>query len=278
MGDIIKDDEFEELHDYESLKNYFNVGLHDIAKELDEENLEKIEKFRDDFTEKYLSHIDVEKKLEDEKNGFSKFIESFESNIDIDPGRLLGLTDGIFGMVMTLLVFSMALPGAPLLTEGQFLTFLQSIAHTFGLTIVSFILVSSFWVYHHEFIKINSLNMPYLWINILYLACISVIPFTTSMIGAYSKFFVADLLFGINIFLTILFFLIMYLYAYNKGFLENNPSKNEKRYVINTLIILMGITIAVNLLDYNFSEDFMYLFLLIPVISTIRDINFKMKQ
>ena len=157
MGDIIKDDEFEELHDYESLKNYFNVGLHDIAKELDEENLEKIEKFRDDFTEKFLSHIDVEKKLEDEKNGFSKFIESFESNIDIDPGRLLGLADGIFGMVMTLLVFSMALPGAPLLTEGQFLTFLQSIAHTFGLTIVSLVLVSSFWVYHHEFIKINSL-------------------------------------------------------------------------------------------------------------------------
>ena len=45
------------------MKNYFNVGLHDIAKELDEENLEKIEKFRDDFTEKYLSHIDVEKKI-----------------------------------------------------------------------------------------------------------------------------------------------------------------------------------------------------------------------
>ena len=60
-GWYYQDDEFEELHDYESLKNYFNVGLHDIAKELDEENLEKIEKFRDDFTEKYLSHIDVEK-------------------------------------------------------------------------------------------------------------------------------------------------------------------------------------------------------------------------
>ena len=27
-------------------------------------------------------------------------------------------------------------------------------------------------------------------------------------------------------------------HTYNRGFLENNPSKSEKRYVINTLIIL----------------------------------------
>lgn len=205
-------------------------------------------------------------------------MQSFESNIDIDPGRLIGLTDGIFGMVMTLLVFGMALPATNLLTEMDFMTFLQSNAHAFGLTIVSFILVSSFWIYHHEFIKVNSLNMPYLWINILFLACISCIPFTTSMIGMYSRFFFAELLFGLNIFLTILFFLFMYIYAYNKGFLENRPSKSEKRYVLNTFIIIMGLTIVVNLLDYNISEDFIYLFLLVPVISTLRDINFKMKS
>ncbi|WP_292887498.1 hypothetical protein [Methanobrevibacter sp. UBA212] len=60
--------------------------------------------------------------------------------------------------------------------------------------------------------------------------------------------------------------------------IAKKPSKSEKRYVINTFIILMGITIAVNLLDYNVSEEFMYLFLLVPVISTIRDIRFKMKS
>lgn len=243
-----------------------------------EDDLEKIENSIADFREKYLTKPAVEKKVDDRKEGFSKFVQTFEKDMGIDPGRLLGLTDGIFGMVMTLLVFSMASPGAQFLTEGQFLAFLQSVAHTFGLTIVSFVLVSCFWVYHHEFIKINTLNMPYLWINMFFLACISVIPFTTSMIGAYSKFFLAELLFGINIFLTNVSFVIMYLYGYNNGFLENNPSKNEKRYVINTFIILMGITVAANLLDYHFSEDFMYLFLLVPIISTIRDIRFKMKS
>lgn len=246
---------------------------------MDEEDVEKIRKFRAELREKYSNNPAVGKKVDSVRDGFfQEFKQSFERKIDIDPGRLLGLTDGIFGMVMTLLVFSLALPGARLLTEGDFLTFLESIAHSFGLTIVSFILVSSFWVYHHEFIRINSLNMPYLWINMFFLACISFIPFTTSMIGIYSKFFLAEVLFGINIFMTILFFIIMYLYAYKRGFLENNPSKSEKRYVITTFIILMGLTVAVNLLDYYSSEDFIYLFLLVPVISTLRDIHFKMKS
>lgn len=198
--------------------------------------------------------------------------------MDIDPGRLLGLTDGIFGMVMTLLVFGMSLPESQLLTEGDFIAFLQSIGHGFGVTVVSFILVSSFWVYHHEFIKINSLNMPYLWINIIYLGCISFIPFSTSIIGTYSQFFFAEILFGINIFLTLILFLIMYMYAYSRNFLENRPSKRENKYVITTFIIIMIITVIVNLLDYNISGHFMYLFLLIPVISTLRDINFRMNS
>ena len=134
-----------------------------MAEDLDEEDIEKIRKFKAHFEEKYLTNPDVEKKVNDMKSGFfHRVMQSFESNVDIDPGRLIGLTDGIFGMVMTLLVFGMALPATNLLTEMDFMTFLQSNAHAFGLTIVSFILVSSFCIYHHEFIKVNSLNMPYL--------------------------------------------------------------------------------------------------------------------
>ena len=246
---------------------------------MDGEDLEKVKEFRDKFKEKYLTNPTVEKKVDTIENGFfQEFVQTFDSNIDIDPGRLIGLTDGIFGMVMTLLVFSLALPGIELLNEMDFITFLQSNAHTFGLTIVSFILVSSFWIYHHEFLKIDSFNILHLWIHMFFLACISVTPFTTSIMGNYSQFFIAEVLFGINIFLTILTFLIMYHHAYTKGFLEKKPSKSEKRYVINTFILIIILTLAVNILGYTISEDFMYLFLLVPVISTIRDIRFRMKS
>ena len=251
----------------------------DLSKYVDDETLEKIEDLKRDITEKYTNDPKIDAKVVEVKSSFyERFMQSFESDIDVDPGRLLGLTDGIFGMVMTLLVFGMALPEMKILTAGDFLGFLQSIAPTFGITLVSFVLVSSFWVYHHEFIKINNLNMPYLWINILYLASISFIPFSTTIIGTYSHFFLSEVIFGINIFLTLLLFLIMHTYAYRRGFLENKPSKEENRHVFNTLVIIMALTVVVNLLDFNISNNFIYLFLLVPVISTVRDINFKMKS
>ena len=56
------DDEYEEFHDYESLRNYFNTQLLDIAEDIDEEDVEKIRNFRAYFQDKYLTNPDVEKK------------------------------------------------------------------------------------------------------------------------------------------------------------------------------------------------------------------------
>lgn len=176
---------------------------------------------------------------------------------------------------MTLLIFGMALPEMHLVNAGDFLLFIESLAPSIGITLVSFVLLSSFWIYHHEFIKINNINIPYLWLNICYLACISFIPFTTSIIGTYSHFFLAEVIFGLNVFLVIFTFLLMYRYAYNRGFLEEKPSEEEKRYIYHTFFIIMFLTMVVNLLDFHVSSNFIYLFFLVPVISTIRDIHFR---
>ena len=218
------------------------------------------------------------KKVNRKLSFYERFILALESDVDIDPGRLMGLTDGIFGMVMTLLVFGIALPELQIASYSDFISFILTLTPTVGVTIVSFVLISSFWIYHHEFIKIKRLNIPYLWINICFLISISFIPFSTSLIGNYSHFFLSEALFGLNIFLTIVFFLMMYYYADSRRFFEEMPSKSEKRHIINTLLIIMGLTVVVNLLDFNVSSNFIYLFLLVPVISTLRDIYFRMQS
>ena len=189
----------------------------------------------------------------------------------------MGLTDGIFSIVMTLLVFGMVLPDKEILNYTGFINFLGSIGPIAGLIIVSFIVLGSFWIYHHEFMKIKSLNMPYLWLNIFYLACLCFIPFSTSVIGNYSHFFLANVIFGVNILLVIVFFLFMFHYAHKRGFLEEYTSEEDKTYVYHTLYMLMGVTIIVNLLDFNVNSNFIYLFLLIPIISTLRHIQYLMK-
>ena len=263
--------------DIEGLKKSINEKIDAIKESSNPQSHQKIEKLIEVLNE---GELDGEKyeKIDKGLSIYQRFLNAFETDVDIDPGRLMGLTDGIFGMVMTLLVFGIAIPGLEITSYSQFLSFFTSLAPTVGITIVSFVLISSFWIYHHEFIKVKTLNFPYLWLNIFFLICISFIPFTTSLIGNYSMFFLSNAIFGLNIFLTLLFFFLMFYYAYHRGFLEKMPSKSERKYIFNTLIILMAFTLIVNLLDFNVSGNFIYLFLLVPVISTIRDIRFKMKS
>ena len=121
----------------------------------------------DDENNKHHSPSRQEKHKRTGKISFyQRFKKALQSDIDIDPGRLMGLTDGIFGMVMTLLVFGIALPELQIAKYSDFIGFISALTPTVGVTIVSFVLISSFWIYHHEFIKIKTLNIPYLWINI----------------------------------------------------------------------------------------------------------------
>ncbi|MBQ6344609.1 MAG: DUF1211 domain-containing protein [Methanobrevibacter sp.] len=268
----------------EELKQSIHDKLEIIKENTDDaETLEKWERFAKILEAKDSKSCDNSKKADryakfDKGLSFyQRFLQAFERDVDIDPGRLMGLTDGIFGMVMTLLVFGIALPEMFITNYSDFISFISTLAPTIGVTVVSFILISSFWIYHHEFIKVKNLNIPYLWLNIFFLICISFIPFTTSLIGNYSHFFLSEALFGLNIFLTIVTFLLMYYYAYRRKFLDPMPSHTELHRVVHTFYIIMGLTVVVNLLDFNVSSNFIYLFLLVPVISTFRDIRQRMK-
>ncbi len=241
------------------------------------ETIEKIDSILNDLSnENSRRQARKLKKLNKKLSFHQRFINALEVDMDIDPGRLLGLTDGIFGMVMTLLVFSISIPEIQIVDYSSFISFILALLPRIGVTIISFVLISSFWIYHHEFIKLKSLNIPYLWINIFFLISISFIPFTTSLIGNYSHFFLSEVIFGIDILLTNVFFILMYYYADKRNFLEIKPTDVEKKHVLNTLEIILLLTVIVNLLDFNVSSNFIYLFLLVPVVSTIRSILFKM--
>lgn len=272
----IPDDDLKKLQELNDLKADIESQIDSISENADEETLEKINYYVSKL-HKEASGKSIDENLQD-LSFFQKLLVNFQRDVDIDPGRLLGLTDGVFSIVMTLLVFGMALPNVEILTAGDFVASLNALAPTFGITIVSFILTSCFWIYHHEFIKLSNFNMPYLWMNIFYLACISFIPFSTSVIGNYSQFFLSEVIFGINITLVIFFFLLMYKYANDRNFLENSPSKEEKKYTYMTFLIIMAIMLIVNFLGFSVSNDFIYLFLLVPIISTMRDLMFKWNQ
>jgi uncharacterized membrane protein len=52
--------------------------------------------------------------------------------------------------------------------------------------ILSFIIIGLYWVSHHNsMIAIRKTDRGFLWLNILFLLCVSFIPFPTSLVGRY---------------------------------------------------------------------------------------------
>lgn len=273
-------DKYEELL---HLRYEIDSQLEDIKNNVDETTYRRIKKLKARLDKKHEkdslnSQLKNANKTFKVLSFYERFLRAFQLNLEIDPGRLMGITDGIFGMVMTLLIFGLALPNFNIINANDLSYAIVSLIPNIGITIISFILLATFWIYHHEFFKLKTLNLPYLWVNIFFLIFISFIPFTTSLIGTYSNYLMAAVIFGFNIFFTIIFMVIMYWYANKRGFMVNELSREEKRYTYKTFLIMMISTVVIIILDFFTSQQFIYLYLVVPIVSTIRDIAFKIKH
>lgn len=273
-------DKYEELL---HLRYKIDGQIEDIKNNVDENTYKRMQKLKAHLDKKH-SHKSVNSQLKKANKTakslsfYERFSRALQLDLEIDPGRLMAITDGIFGMVMTLLIFGLALPNFNIIDSNSFSYAVETLIPNVGITIISFILLASFWIYHHQFFKLKTINLPYLWVNVFFLIIISFIPFTTSLIGTYSNYILSAMIFGFNIFFTIIFLVIMYWYANKRGFMANEVSSEEKRYTYTTFVIMMLLTVIVIVLDFYSSKHFIYLYLIVPIVSTVRDIEFKVKH
>ncbi|MGL6299092.1 MAG: hypothetical protein ACRC1M_08000, partial [Methanobacteriaceae archaeon] len=98
---------------------------------------------------------------------------------------------------------------------------------------------------------------------------IVLMPFTTSLIGEYSQFYEADLIFGINVSLSIIFFLLMFNYASRMGFLEDHVEK-AKKHTYQTFVTMIVITVIATATAYLHFHWAILIYLALPILSTAR--------
>ena len=97
----------------------------------------------------------------------------------VSKSRLEALTDGVFAVVMTILVFQL---GGSAISSAETATQLEAALLAqwpiFVSYAVSFLLVGLYWVSHHTcFAFIQDVNETQLWLNLLFLFFLSFIPF-----------------------------------------------------------------------------------------------------
>lgn len=101
-----------------------------------------------------------------------------------DPDRVMTFTDGVFAIVITILVLDLKVPD---LGSGQSLSAsFEEMRPTFIAFVISFLLVGMYWAWHRStFAQVRYIDTSALWINLLYLLPVSLIPFAASALGKY---------------------------------------------------------------------------------------------
>ncbi len=112
--------------------------------------------------------------------------------------RVTALTDGVFAIVLTLLVLDLRPPQAR--TDAQLLNQLHELAPALITFVVSFAIVSVFWYGHHmEAHWIRRSDRIHLGITLVLLLTICFVPFSAALLGRNQQLPLAATVYGANL-------------------------------------------------------------------------------
>jgi uncharacterized membrane protein len=129
-------------------------------------------------------------------------------------GRIEAFSDGVFAIIVTLLVLDLKVP---VLTNpadvGELWQGLIAQLPRFLSWLISFIIVCKFWLNHHHVLGMTRhADYGMVWINSIFLMGQSFIPFPTALIGQYSENALAVSIFGLVFALNTVLFIVLQSY------------------------------------------------------------------
>ena len=132
-----------------------------------------------------------------------------------NPARVLALSDGVFAIIITLLVLEVHVPE---LTQGHTLNeALAELRPSLTAFVISFVLAGMYWVAHRDlFALIRRTDRGLVWLNILYLLPLCLLPFGAGLLGRYEDEVVALRIYGLLLVLIALMRVVIWLYAINR--------------------------------------------------------------
>jgi len=190
-------------------------------------------------------------------------------------GRLESLTDGVFAIIMTILVFNISVPELILFTEGDFASERLSAKFAdlwpdFLAYVISFSTLGAFWVAHHRIFRwVLYVDRPLIWINISFLMIIGLIPFSTTLLTQYLDSQNSIFAFSFNAILAgLLIYLIYYYVKRNPDLVDKSVQalieKSSSRRIVAT-ILTYSVAIIFSFI-YLQASLFLLLLVLIPEI------------
>jgi uncharacterized membrane protein len=133
----------------------------------------------------------------------------------LPPQRIETLADGVFAIVMTLMVFQFSVPLAA--AKAELPRKLLELLPAFYSYVLSFVVLAMFWSGHHSaFHYISRSDGTLVLLNIFFLMFVALTPFSTSLMGRYYLEQLPILVYVANMFLAIITRFALWTYATGK--------------------------------------------------------------
>jgi uncharacterized membrane protein len=153
-------------------------------------------------------------------SAFLKVVNTlFRAKGAADNARLNAISDGVFAIVITLMVFEIKIPEVP---PGQASTELTQglikLLPDFSIMLLSFVILGIYWVGHNNvFLHVLHHDRLLLWLNILFLLTVALIPFPAALLVRYGDEQISVILYALNLAIGGVLLDLIWIYAtYNR--------------------------------------------------------------
>ncbi len=178
--------------------------------------------------------------------------------------RLDQLSDGIFAIVMTVLIFEIRVPEFfGLASDGALISSLLSMYPVLLSYVLSFSLLFTYWRSHHLIASVfaKNIDIPFSNINGFFLFFVALVPFSSHFLGKYIDSKVSIAFFAINIIFMGLSLFRMRRYAIRSSTIENMPfTKTENEHAIAHILVPVITALIAILVSFLSTEIAIFFF------------------
>ena len=114
--------------------------------------------------------------------------------------RLEAFTDGVYAIVITLLILDIRIPDVQPGSLGPALLLMLPQVFTY---VLSFFVVALYWFSHHRVAQhVRQIDGTFVWLNMIWLLFVTVMPFPTALLGRYPLQGIPIAIYGVDLVLA----------------------------------------------------------------------------
>jgi uncharacterized membrane protein len=164
--------------------------------------------------------------------------------------RLAAISDGIFGVAMTLLLLGLAVPDPNVYkTESALLHQLVSMLPDVLVYLMSFLTLGIFWVRQQtQLNNVERSDWHFTWINLAFLFLVTILPFTTRLLVSFMSMRAALLVYWGNIVLLGSLLYGSWIYAGRAKLLKDHLPADIQKVVWLQIVSAQGLYLVAALL------------------------------